>query len=81
MSIDSEEIQNHRKEQEARGRRPIDVSAKKRRMILLKKFKEALEHNDVEEFKEAIIHDLGQLPGTPEYRNSPKIWYRHHGAS
>lgn len=49
--------------------------------ILLKKFKEALESNDMELFEEAIIHDLGQLPGTPEYRDSLKIWHARHGRS
>jgi hypothetical protein len=81
MALDSDEIQDERKQEQRRGKRPLNIAAKKRRLILLKKFKEALEHNDIEAFKEAIIHDLGQLPGTPEYLRSLKIWYQHHGAS
>lgn len=50
-------------------------------MILLRKFKEALEWNDEERFVEAIIHELGQLPGTPEYARSMKIWRDFHGRS
>jgi hypothetical protein len=81
MTLDSDEIQDHRKEEESRGKRPIDISARRRRFILLKKFKEALQENDVEAFKEAIIHDLGQLPGTPAYNQSLKTWYELHGSS
>jgi hypothetical protein len=81
MALDPDDVKNHRREQERRGKRPIDISAKRRRLILLKKFKEALEANDVEAFKEAIIHDLGQLPGTPAYNQSLKTWYEFHGTS
>lgn len=81
MTSKDDEIQNARLEDERRGRRPINIAEKTRRQILLKKFKEALESNDVELFKEAIIHDLGQLPGTPEYRESLKIWYARHDRS
>ena len=60
-----DDIEDVRKEEEGRGKRPIDIGARRRRAILQKKFKEALEANDVELFKEAIINDLGQLPGRP----------------
>ncbi len=76
-----DDIRDVRKEEEGRGRRPVDIPARKRRLALLRKFKEALESNDVELFKEALIHDLGQLPGTPEYKKSLKIWYARHGSS
>jgi len=81
MTSKEDEIQSARIEDERRSKRPVDIAAKRRRLILLKKFREALESHDVELFKEAIIHDLGQLPGTPEYRESLKIWYAHHGRS
>jgi hypothetical protein len=81
MTIDSDDIQDTRREEERRGKRPVDISAKKRRLMLLKKFKEALENNDIEAFKEAIINDLGQLPDSSEYRASLQIWHRFHGAS
>ena len=76
-----DEIDDVRKEEQSRGKRPVDISARKRRFALLRKFKEALESNDVELFKEALIHDLGQLPGTPEYNESLKIWHSRHGSS
>ena len=57
----------------------IDMAARRRRLILERKFREALESNDVELFKEAIINDLGWMPGTPEYERALKIWYAHHG--
>ena len=81
MTLDSDEIQDHIQEEKSRGKRPVNISAKRRRLLLLKKFREALLNNDVEQFKEAIIHDLGQLPGTPEYQNSLKIWNKYHGSS
>lgn len=42
---------------------------------------EALESSDVELFKEAIINDLGWMPGTPEYKRALRVWYAHHGRS
>ena len=42
-------------------------------MILQKKFKEALASDGESTFIEAIVNDLGQLPGSPEYEKSLKI--------
>ena len=81
MISDEEEIREVRAQLERRGKRPIDLAAKKRRLTLLKKFREALQSNDVEKFKEAIIRDLGQQPGTPEYEKSLRIWHEFHGTS
>ena len=72
---DDQEIQNVRKQEEQRGKKhPADISALRRRKILQKKFKEALESNDEAAFVQAIVNDLGQLPGSPEYEKSLKIW-------
>lgn len=79
MASEHDEIDDVRKQEEGRGKRPIDIAARRRRAILQRKFKEALENNDVELFKEAIISDLGQLPGSPEYERSLKVWYAWHG--
>jgi hypothetical protein len=76
-----DDIDEVRKLDERRGKRPIDIAAKKRRLILQRKFTEALESNNVELFSEALIHDLGQLPGTPEYAQSMKVWKRFQGRS
>ena len=81
MAFDDDEIQELRSGDERRGKRPIDIAARRRRLILQRKFKEALESNDVEVFKEAIIRDLEWMPGTPEYERALKIWYAHHGRS
>lgn len=81
MKSDDPEIEAVRAEEERRGKRPIDAPALKRRFILRQKFKEALESNDVERFKAAIINVLGQMPGTPEYENSLRIWREFHCAS
>lgn len=81
MTSDEDEIQDVRAEEGRRGRRPIDFLAQKRRSRILKKFREALQSDDIEKFKEAIIRDLGQQPGTHEYEQSLKIWDEFHGPS
>lgn len=81
MVSDKDEIQEVRSGEQRRGKRPIDATAKKRRIQVLKKFREALESGDIEKFKEAIIRDLGQQPGTPEYAQSLKVWDDFHGSS
>lgn len=81
MVSDEDEIQEVRAGDERRGKRPIDIAARRRRLVLQRKFKEALESNDVELFKEAIISDLGWTPGTPEYERALKTWYSRHGRS
>lgn len=78
---DEREIDEVRTEQERRSKRPIDLVAQKRRVMLLRKFREALQSDDIEKFKEAIIRDLGQQPGTPEYERSLRIWHEFHGTS
>jgi hypothetical protein len=63
---DNQEISEVRAQEEQRGKnRPQNISELRRRMILRKKFKEALEKNDEAGFIEAIVNGLGQLPGIP----------------
>ncbi len=73
MSED-DDLKDVRVEEGQRGRRPIDIEARRRKNRLLKAFREALELQDEDLFKEAIIHDLGQLPGSPEYQHSLRVW-------
>jgi hypothetical protein len=35
---------------------------------------EALQSGNEDAFVEALIHDLGQLPGTADYENSVRVW-------
>ncbi len=81
MTSEPGDIDDVRRQEQGRGRRPIDIAARRRRLILQRKFKEALDNSDVELFKEALISDLGQLPGTKEYDRSLKLWYAYHGRS
>jgi len=81
MSPDDDDIREIREQEERRGRSPIDIAAKRRQQILLRKFREALQSQNEEMFKEAIINELGQLPGTSEYENSLKIWREFRGKS
>lgn len=79
MPLDDDDIRETRDQDERRGKRPIDTAARKRRQILLAKFREALQSQDEETFRQAIINELGQLPGTAEYENSMKIWRAFRG--
>jgi hypothetical protein len=65
-------------QEQARGRRPIDVEARRLRLRLLKAFREALKLDDEDLFKETIVHELGQLPGSSEYRSSLSAWRASH---
>jgi hypothetical protein len=77
---DDQEIDDIRDEEIQRGKkRPVNVSELRRRAILRKKFREALQSNDEAAFIEAIVSDLGQLPGTEEYEKSLKIWREFRG--
>lgn len=81
MISDEDDIREVRGGEERRGKRPIDAKEKRRRIQLLKKFREALESGDIEKFKEAIIRELAQQPGMREYERSLKIWDGFHGIS
>jgi hypothetical protein len=54
-------------------------AAQTRALILLRKFQETLQSNNVELFRDAIIDDFGWMPGTPGYDRALKIWYEQHG--
>jgi hypothetical protein len=77
---DDQEIKDVREEELQRGKRhPASISEMRRRTILRRKFKEALQSNDEAAFIEAIVNDLGQLPASPEYESSLKIWREFRG--
>lgn len=75
-----DQIEEIRKAEERRGRRPIDREEKKRRERVLRAFREALLKNDRTLFEEIIVRDLGFEPGSPEYENAWREWKKHRGA-
>jgi hypothetical protein len=81
MPYDEDEIGESRRGEERRGKRPIDIAARRRRLIVKRKLEEAFKNNDVEMFKEMLISDVGLTPGTPEYDRLVKIWYSQRGRS
>ena len=81
MPAEDDDIQEVRGQEQRRGKRPIDIAAQKRKQTLLRKFREALRSQDEGTFQEAIINELGQLPGTAEYQQSMKIWRAFRGKS
>jgi hypothetical protein len=74
MPLDDDDIRQVRNQEQRRGKRPIDIATQKRKQTLLRKFREALQSKDEDTFREAIINELGQLPGTAEHETSMKIW-------
>jgi ribosomal protein S7 len=79
MPEDDDDIREVRTQEERRGKRPVDIPAQRRKQTLLRKFREALQSQNEETFREAIINELGQLPGTVEYETSMKIWREFRG--
>ena len=79
MPLDDDEIREVRDQETRRGKRPLDIAAQKRKLTLLRKFREALRSQDEAAFQEALINELGQLPGTPAFENSMKIWRHFRG--
>ncbi len=76
---ESDDIQAVRREEQQRGKRPIDVAARRRALLIRKKLDEALRAGNEQQFEEMLIHDLGQTPGTPAYIRSWKAWKEYHG--
>jgi hypothetical protein len=79
MPYDEDEIDEARRREERRGKRPIDIAAQRRRGIVKRKLAEAVKNSDVELFKEMLINDLGWMPGTPEHEQALKLWYSQRG--
>jgi hypothetical protein len=73
------EIQDVRSEEMSRGKRPIDIGARRRRLLLRKKFIEATQSKDEGEFRAALTRDLGQMPGSREFEASMTAWRKYHG--
>jgi hypothetical protein len=77
MSKD-DEIQEVRGEEQRRSKRPIDIAARRRRLILRKKLAEALRAGDEDQLRAILIRDLGQTPGSPEFESSIRAWRDYH---
>ena len=61
-------------EQGRRGRRPVDIEARRRHNRLRKAVQETVREHDEETFKELMIHELGLIPGSPRYERALKEW-------
>jgi len=79
MASEEKEIEHVRTSELRRGKRPIDRDTQRQRMILKRKFLEALYSGDKAAFIEMLIRDLGQQPGTPAYDQSLRAWSEYHG--
>ena len=72
------DIQEVRIQDERRGKKPIDIEQKRRSLLLRKKFKEVLRSGSETQFEEFLVNDLGQLPGSREYKLSWQLWKSFH---
>ena len=73
MSED-DDLKDVLEEEGRRGRRPIDIEARRRHNRLRKAVEETVREHDEETFKELMIHDLGLIPGSPRYERALKEW-------
>jgi hypothetical protein len=76
---EDDDIQVVRSEEERRGKRPVDIAAKRRALLIRKKFYEVLRSGNEQQFEEMLTHDLGQIPGSAAYIQSWKAWKSYHG--
>jgi len=68
MTYKDDEIQKERSEQEKRGKRPIDIGARKRHLALLRSYELLLNTCANErEFSDRIISELQIVYGSPQY--------------
>lgn len=74
-----DDIKDARSEDERRGKRPIDIAEKRRALLIRKKFREALKSGNEEQFREMLVNDLGQQPGSAAYARSLKAWKEYRG--
>jgi len=74
-----DDIEKVRAEEERRGKRPLDLEAKRRALLIRKKFYEAIRSGNRKQFEEMLIHDLGQTPGSEAHVRSWNAWKEYHG--
>ena len=79
MTSDRKDIEQVRSGEQRRSKRLIDIEERRRSALLKRKFLEAIQSGDRDAFIEAIVRDLGQLPGTPEYEESLRMWDEYYG--
>jgi hypothetical protein len=73
MSED-DDLKDVLKEEGLRGRRPIDIEARRRHNRLRRAVQETVQEHDEETFKELIVYELGLMPGSPPYDRALKEW-------
>jgi hypothetical protein len=75
VTYEDEEVKKDFAEQSRRGKRPIDIGARKRRLELLRAFESLLRRCENErEFSDRIIEDLQIIYGSPQYDAAMKVF-------
>jgi hypothetical protein len=78
---EDDEIRNVRAEEGRRGRRPIDIAARRRHLKLLESYRILLENCANErEFSDRIIADFGLVYGTREYVAALEVYRAYRAA-
>lgn len=70
---DSQDVQDVIREEESRGRRPVDTEELRTRQALKQKYRRLLQINRREDFVEAILA-LGIEPGSEEFDEFLQAW-------
>jgi hypothetical protein len=73
MTLEDDEIQASREEEERRGRRPKHKTSLSQRQRIQAKIRQALREGNEALFVGAIT-ELGQTPGSLEYEEFLKVW-------
>jgi hypothetical protein len=71
--IEDDDIRDVMKAELSRGRRPIDIEARRERDELLKVLRELLKEGDEQGFMQAM-RAYGWSDDSPEFRRALKIW-------
>ena len=67
------DLEDVMREEKSRGRRPIDLQARRKRVEKLKDFRDLLSLATEDEFRKAM-HDLGLTDGSPRFLEALRIW-------
>jgi hypothetical protein len=75
MTSKEDKIDEVRRQEERRGKRPIDIAERRRHLKLLQSFTILMENCANErEFSDRITADLGIVYGTPKYAEALKAY-------
>ena len=73
MDEERSDLDDVLREERARGRRPVDATARRRRQELVRKLSRTIREGNEREFLR-IVRVLGLRDGSPEFANALRLW-------